>query len=63
MNPKANYGVLNPPLRGIVQLTNSAALRIGVSTIKKQLKTDNIFDKITVKISSEPQGDANGQIN
>ena len=36
MNPKANLweqipqqaaGVLNPPLRGIVQLTNSAALR------------------------------------
>jgi hypothetical protein len=27
MNPKANCGVLNPPLRGIVQLTNSAALR------------------------------------
>jgi hypothetical protein len=27
MNPKASCGVLNPPLRGIVQLTNSAALR------------------------------------
>jgi hypothetical protein len=27
MNPKASFGVLNPPLRGIVQLTNSAALR------------------------------------
>jgi hypothetical protein len=27
MNPKSNFGVLNPPLRGIVQLTNSAALR------------------------------------
>jgi hypothetical protein len=27
MNPKASCGVLNPPLRGIVQLTNSVALR------------------------------------
>jgi len=27
MNPKASCGTLNPPLRGIVQLTNSAALR------------------------------------
>jgi hypothetical protein len=27
MNPKASFGVLNPPLCGIVQLTNSAALR------------------------------------
>jgi len=27
MNPKASCGVLYPPLRGIVQLTNSAALR------------------------------------
>jgi hypothetical protein len=27
MNPKASFGVLNPPLRGIVQLANSAALR------------------------------------
>jgi hypothetical protein len=27
MNPKASCGVLNPPLRGIVQLTNSATLR------------------------------------
>jgi hypothetical protein len=27
MNYKANCGALNPPLRGIVQLTNSAALR------------------------------------
>jgi hypothetical protein len=26
MNPKANYGVSYPPLRGIVQLTNSDAL-------------------------------------
>ena len=26
MNPKASCGVLYPPLRGIVQLTNSAAL-------------------------------------
>jgi len=26
MNPKASFGVLNPPLRGIVQLTNSATL-------------------------------------
>jgi hypothetical protein len=24
----ASYGVLNPPLRGIVQLANSAALRL-----------------------------------
>jgi hypothetical protein len=52
MNPKqaletdsaASCGVLNPPLRGIVQLTNSAApivtfrlfaFVIGVSTIKR----------------------------
>jgi len=27
MNPKASCGVLYPPLCGIVQLTNSAALR------------------------------------
>jgi hypothetical protein len=27
MNPKASCGVLYPPLRGIVQLTNSATLR------------------------------------
>jgi len=27
MNPKASFRGLNPPLRGIVQLTNSAALR------------------------------------
>jgi hypothetical protein len=27
MNPKASFGVLNPPLCGIVQLTNSATLR------------------------------------
>jgi hypothetical protein len=27
MNPKASRRVLNPPLRGIVQLTNSATLR------------------------------------
>ena len=42
MDPKASCGVLNPPLRGIVQLTNSAtpivtfrlfAFGIGVSTI------------------------------
>jgi hypothetical protein len=26
INPKASCGVLNPPLRGIVQLTNSALL-------------------------------------
>jgi len=43
MNPKASCGVLNPPLRGIVQLTNSVApivtfrlfaFGIGVSTMK-----------------------------
>jgi hypothetical protein len=28
MNPKASFGLLYPPLRGIVQLTNSAALRL-----------------------------------
>jgi hypothetical protein len=45
MNPKANCGVFNPPLRGIVQLTNSAtpivtfrlfAFGIGVSTINNR---------------------------
>jgi len=39
MNPEAGYGVLYPPLRGIVQLTNFPTLRYGnwsftINTVK-----------------------------
>jgi len=54
MNPKANCGVLYSPLRGIVQLTNSAMLRFrnwsftinlfcNIHFFKKYSKNDFVF--------------------